>query len=422
VTIFRARAIAVVAVLSICALSAQAQRGPGGAQFLRYPFDTWAGENAKPQIRWDVRINPARLSPHQRLVTQLHMAVNGGELQKRQNDGQIMFFVRIEDSDGHRYQIGNQSAIAKLRKGETFGQLTYNISAFILPGDYIVSLAVCDGKTLEHSFVRQRLHVADIKPEPLPNAWQGLPPVEFLPEGGAPYSWYLPQLRSVIRLPLDNERPVRVELLVNTTPSDLGSLSLFRANMQFVVPAMKVLMGIDPAPGSIGLSIVDLNRRILTYQQPDLHLVNVGRGDGGRGEWGKLRPAFSEFSSATVDAMTLAGQRKMLDYFMAEATRLLVPAAQPVAMPHALIVLSAPVYFTQQERPPLPDLPPDPARRVFYIRYAPFLPRMIQGQSYSFADDLEHLLKPMGARVFRVETPEQFRKALGAILAEIAKM
>jgi thiamine pyrophosphate-dependent acetolactate synthase large subunit-like protein len=39
-----------------------------------------------------------------------------------------------------------------------------------------------------------------------------------------------------------------------------------------------------------------------------------------------------------------------------------------------------------------------------------------------FTDDLEHVLKPMGARVFRVAKPEEFRKALGAILDEIAKM
>jgi hypothetical protein len=37
-------------------------------------------------------------------------------------------------------------------------------------------------------------------------------------------------------------------------------------------------------------------------------------------------------------------------------------------------------------------------------------------------DQLEPLLKPLEPRLFEVATPEQFRKALAAILAEIAKL
>ncbi len=424
----RARARAVVAIL-LFALFAIAQYGPGGfgrgsasPQFTRYPFDTWASENSKPQIRWSVHIDPARLSPHQRLVTTVHVIVDGAELKARQS-AQLIGFARIEDSAGHRYQTSNQTVITHLNKGDQYAQLDFTFSAFMVPGDYVVSLAVCDGRTLEHSFTRQNLHVAAIKSDPLPLAWDGLPPVEFVPDTGIPYSWYLPQLRSVVRSPVNNEHPVRIELLLNTTPTELGSLNQFRANMQVVVPSLKVLMGIDPSAGSVGISIADLNRRILTYQQPQLHVADVGRGNApGRGEWSKLRPVLMDFSASKVDAKTLAGQRKMLDYFSGEVTRLLGPADQPLPVPHVVIVLSAPVYFTQQERPPLPDLPPDPGRRVYYIRYTQFLPRSQEGQSYLFTDDLERILKPMGARIFRVMRPEDFRKALGTILGEIAAM
>jgi hypothetical protein len=37
-------------------------------------------------------------------------------------------------------------------------------------------------------------------------------------------------------------------------------------------------------------------------------------------------------------------------------------------------------------------------------------------------DQLEPTLKPLAPRVFDVETPEEFRKALATIVAEIAKM
>jgi len=50
-------------------------------------------------------------------------------------------------------------------------------------------LAVCDTRTLEHSFVRRRLHIDAINSEPLPNMWKGLLPVEFLPVSGNPEAW-----------------------------------------------------------------------------------------------------------------------------------------------------------------------------------------------------------------------------------------
>ncbi|HVY92486.1 MAG TPA: hypothetical protein VHA14_07055, partial [Bryobacteraceae bacterium] len=272
--------------------------------------------------------------------------------------------------------------------------------------------------------------VAPLKSDPLPDAWRDLPAVEFTQPDAPPYSWYQPQLRSVVRLPVANEKPVRIELLVNLTPSDLGSLAEFRSNMQVIVPSMKVLMGLDPADGSVGLSIADLNLQKMVYEQPELRIANIGRGAmPGRGEWPRLRPVLADFSPAKVDAKTLAGERRMLGFFSGEVSRLLAPADPP----RVLIVLSAPVYFTKQETAPPPELPPDPHRHVFYICYTRpphFTPgeliwqelpdRIRPGQSYSFADDIERILRPRGARIFRVYRPEDFRKALAAILNEIS--
>jgi len=424
--------IAPIALLSAALLSlttlAPSQRGAGYGPFSRYPFDQWAAENQKPQIRWYIRVDPARLSPHQRIVTQLHATVDAAELRKHQGNGQILMLARIEDAAGHRYQTWNQTAIAQLHQGDTVRQLDWNISAFILPGDYVLLLAVCDTRTLEHSFVRRRLHIDAINSEPLPNMWKGLLPVEFLPVSGNPEAWYLPQMHSRIVLPVETQRPVRVELLVNTTPAAPGSLNTFRQNMELVVPSMKVLMGIDPVGGGIGLSVVDLNRRALSFQQPDLRVMN-----GTWGDWLKLRPALAEARNATVDLNTLAGQHQMMDYLAAEAARRLAPANPSDAAAHVLIVLSAPLSFTEQDKPPAPDVPPDPARRIFYIRYSPLaILRPVPGSEvdysnlrvplYPFTDDIERALKPMGARVFRVSKPEEFRKALAAILDEIGKM
>ncbi len=427
------------------ACQATAQRDPANARFLRYPFDKWAAENAKPQINWTVRIAPPHLSPHQRLLAQLHLTVEAGELRKHAGNGQIILFVRMEDAAGHRYQTSGQIPVSQLHQGDRFLQLDYTVSAFVLPGDYSISLAICDSNSLEHTFVRRRLHVAEINSDPLPVIWNGLPSVEFLPPAGNPDAWFLPRLRSFIALPLKTSRPLHVELLVNTTPSTPGSLNMFRQNMELIVPSLRVLTGLSPANGSVGLSTIDLNRRVISYRQPDLHPANRIWND-----WFKLRSAFNEFGGATVDATTLAAQRQMLDYFAEQAAKSLNfnldPAAQVDESLHVLIVLSAPVFFTQQEKPPPPDLPPDPRHRIFYISYSPTAIASLPGSLpagriglgtadggpvsgatihrplYIFTDDLERVLKPMGARVFRVSKPEEFRKALAAILGEIERM
>lgn len=349
----------------------------------------------------------------------------------------MVVFVRIEDAAGRRYQTGNQTAISGLRDGEKYRQLDYKVSFFVTPGEYVVSFAVCDARTLEHSFTSQKMHVPGLRQEPLPGAWKGLPPIEFLPDEGAPDGWYLPQVRSRIALPVSTEGPVRIELLVNTTPSEPGSVESFRRNMELILPAMKVLMGIEPDKGSAGLSVIDLSRRTVSYREPDLRRFDWGGGRGrGSGDWAKLRPVFAEVRTSTVDAGTLAGERGMAEYFAREASVLGGGGGAgrgggaEERGGQVLIVLSAPMYFGQQDAVRLPELPADPGRRVYYIGYSP-MAILTQGSLdkpvgerplYLFTDDLERVLKPMGARVLRVSKPEEFRRALATILDGIASI
>ena len=107
-----------------------------------------------------------------------------------------------------------------------------------------------------------------------------------------------------------------------------------------------------------------------------------------------------------------------------------------------LIVLSAPMSFAPGE-----DLHPikaakDLNQRIFYIRYRPALVRRFPppdvdpfGRQRNMGrglprlpvnevqqDSLEGTLKPLDPRLFDVDSPEQFRKALAAILGEISRM
>jgi hypothetical protein len=409
---------AAILLCFVFAVSAHAQRR-ASQLFSRFPFDEWAAEQAKPGIPWAIELQKAHLTPHQRLFAPIRVHVGSSRFKVRPLI-QIVTLLRIEDASGARYQTATASWLRNTNWDGRYGDLTVSFTAFFRPGDYVLSIAVCDTETLAHSFTRRRYHVGAGKSDPLAEAWKELPAVEFVQPESNPSVWYRPELRSVIRLPVANRKPVRIELLVNITPSKLGSLNQFRGNMQVVIPSMKVLMGIDPAAGSVGLSIADINRQAIVYEQPEVRISNIGRGaPPGYSEWTPIRRILEGFSAAKVEAESLANQHRMLGFVSTTVSRLLAPADEP----RVLIVLSAPVNFSHQETVPPPELPPDPHRHVFYLRYAPVVPSQ-RGEwlDAMFADDIERILRPEGARIFRITTPEQFRKALAAILSEIAAM
>jgi hypothetical protein len=43
------------------------------------------------------------------MLALMHISVDADELRKRARSGQIVLFVRIEDSTGHRYQTGGRA-------------------------------------------------------------------------------------------------------------------------------------------------------------------------------------------------------------------------------------------------------------------------------------------------------------------------
>jgi hypothetical protein len=103
-------------------------------------------------------------------------------------------------------------------------------------------------------------------------------------------------------------------------------------------------------------------------------------------------------------------------------------ASEPIRV---AIVLSAPVFLEHQDRLEPAVLPKDGNRRVYYLRYRALLPRPMfdpftQGPrpmvSSIPGDDFESALKSLDARVLSINTPQEFRKAVANMLAEISRM
>ncbi len=152
---------------------------------------------------------------------------------------------------------------------------------------------------------------------------------------------------------------------------------------------------------------------------------------------------------SVIDAKSLAVESSMREYFAREVVR----RAGDSGPSRWLIVLSGPLTFSRQDETPLPQLAPDPNRHIVYLRFLSAFrggpnvagetdveirpPQRVRGPTPGlgtvipmppgrgrgdmlFPDDIERLLKPMGAQIIVVGTPEVFRKTIAALIAEIA--
>jgi hypothetical protein len=417
-------------VLSIVAFTPQvfAQGGSPDSLFTKLPLERWLAEGGQTQIRWTVSVSGGQLSNHQRLLARVKIELDGDELDKRPGKGQLIVLVQFKDGAGRVYQTHQSIELQKVRQAARGQSFVYTQDVFVTPGDYRVTFAVLATATQEHSITQRTLHVAAMKNDPLPAAWQDLPPVEFPSDIDTPDAWYLPSVSGRLRLPLETKRPVQIELLVNLTPSEQASAMRRQSRtLGALIPALKAISQVDARNGSLNIAALDLARRRVSFEQ------NSVRGL----DWPRLKLSLAQADPNVIDVHSLENRGQNAQFFVTEVSRRIAGGGD---LPHILIVLSGPVVFDRGEDLHPIHLTNDLNCRVFYIRYhsrpmrppsGSLLSRSAAGRhsiplthsaSGAEMDSLEQTLKPLKPRLFDIYSAEQFRKALGALLNEISRM
>ncbi len=439
-----------------------------------------SGDHA--QIPWKMTIAPAMLDNHQRLRVTIAISVDGRELLKRPARGQLRMLVQFNDEQGGTYEdhgiLEMKDVTAHLRSAGFY----YTHDAFVRPGDYRVGVALVDTATREHSFARRNLHVDELKDDPLPLSWNALAPVEILSHDDVPEAWYLPYIQGRLYLPLPTARPVRIELLMNL-PAEDASAKLYRNSMSALVPAFKALFQIGGQAALLEAAVLDLTRQRVSFEQGqgrdldwsllktalglanpnviDVHsLSNRGKSvDFFLSEMNRRIQAGAKWrAEAAVPRQDTAPRSEISSRRAPEAAVLDDSSAKPRGPLHVVIVLSSPMMFAKGTDLHPIQLDDSPDYPVFYIRYhtplerrvvsylmptAPVAQRAAVGRggraaapesatpttvtavdpfSPEEADALENTLKPLRPRLFDVASPEQFRKALAAIIEEIGRL
>ncbi len=442
-------------LLGIAAVGKLTAAGIHDPEFDKVPFDQWlAPHDSQPsrrvkngdvsggaQWKWSERTLPLLLSVHQRLMARVQIQLDGAEAARRKGEGALIFYFQVTDAAGVIYQDHTSYDLTKVEEGMRSQDLSLTESVFALPGDYAVSLAIYDTATKEHSAKLTKLHIAPLKLDPLPEAWKNLPPIEFVESSEGPDHWFLPKEVGKLNLPVTPKRPLRLDVLVNLTPTQEGSRTygIQDRNLSFMIPSLKVISEIT-APGlKLNIGLLDLSRRRMTFRQDNVHTL----------DWDKMKASLSEANSGSIDVKSLADRQHNAAFFASEITRRLVPGETSpgdAGPTHVVIVLSGPMVFDAGQEFPDPLSKPSSSSRFFYIRITIPRERVLfpgpdmnrhhgmgggfpgrsrippdgETTASSQIDQLEPLLKPLDPHLFDVMTAEQFRKALATIMSELS--
>ena len=163
-----------------------------------------------------------------------------------------------------------------------------------------------------------------------------------------PDSWYIPYVNARLQLPVATRRPIRVEVLMNASPSGpsrgLNTGTANSRNLANLVPALKVFSQMEVAGGSLHITLLDISNRRVIFEQDAVRQL----------DWTRLRDALTDADPNKIDVKSLEHREQNASYFLQQVRERLgsrrspAPAAnEPL---HVLIVLAAPMTLDSGDK------------------------------------------------------------------------
>jgi hypothetical protein len=446
-----ARILVLLAIASGWGLATplQAEEPTTDSVFADAPFDKWAAQGPREEVPWKVHMSADRLSFHQRLIATIQVEVPGPELLKRIHDENLVLLIQVRNGQGVSSRNFGLLELNNLKPEMKRSDIEFSWQAFAVPGQYEVSVALWDKKSGEHNFLRQLFHVDAYKNDPLPEMWRGLDAFEFwsTKRDGPEYMFHS-DIEGRPNLPLATRRPIQIEVLLDLTPS----AEIFRGNYGYynhylgaALPLFKLFNQIDVRNGSRNAAALDLVQRHVVFEQNDGKVL----------DWANLKKALSpDNGPGMVSVKDLQNRKQSPVYLREEIVRRLKagldqPASHGEKPLHVFVVIGSPMDF--YVFPPLPGVETGNEQDcvIYYIQFEIFeheQPRTHDQMRYSNrglgrdrnndrdADNFERgrfngnvgnvekMLKPLKTHSFEVRSPEDVRRALAKVMAELGKM
>ena len=385
--------------------------------FAQTEFAQWASQGPVEQIPWQLRVEAGGLTAYQRMVSRCIIDIGGRYFKQRSESGDIISMIQVTDSAGNTYQDHDVEFVDRKNPEARHG-VYFAWHAFVLPGAYEVTLALYDKATGKRSFGTRKLSVEPLSKDPLPEAWRDLPPVELLHGSSKPPdSFFHPEIKGRLHLPISARRPVRVELLANLTGTGraMVSHSAYNFNVGTLLPIVRSFSQMEVRGGALNMELLDLVRRDVPFQQDD-----VRADDAGVLDWPRLKTAVADADPTKVDVRALQDVKHTAAFFRQEVARRIASGAGPPDALPVLVLLSSSAFFPELDDIHDTILPSECSCVVYYIRYNPFALRF--HGAYSDFDNVKKVLKPLSIHAHVAQTTQDLRRILAEIMDDISKL
>jgi hypothetical protein len=318
--------------------------------------------------------------------------------------GALHLIVRVADEHGKFFDGGDYTRIDLKSLPAHAASIGWHTNFYARPGVYQVSLLVFDEASNQHYLWRDtvKLHSAKV----LPDLDRDLPQVEFvdLHHRRAPVGEHLP---------IDNERPLRIDVIMNLTGDRQMSLTnrFYSRLRQFslegaLVGAVSVMSQMQPANGCVRISAIDILHLQIARDRAAAD-ANV--------DWQQVRETIlKNRDTQTVDLKTLTGRQKAREFFRRYIDKVISDdsgcsggGSKP---DRAVIVVSDALEFPNGTDKEPVAVPEQRGGRFYHVKIA------FPGPTF---DNLGHMLDPLHPRRFTVNQPKDLRRAIAEIIHDL---
>ena len=410
----------VVLLISVCGLAMlPAEQEPTVESiFAEAPFEQWTAQGNHQEVPWQVQTSADRLSFHQRLIATIQVQVPGPELLKRSHNEHIILLVEVRNGQGVSSRNFGLLDLNDLKPEMKRSDVEFSWQAFVVPGQYELSVALWDKKSGEHNFLRRLFHVDAYRNDPLPEMWRGLPAFEFwgTKRDGPDYMFHA-DIEGRPNLALATRRPIAMDVLLDMTPSAevfRGSYGYYNHYLGAALPTFKIFNQINLKKGSRRAAALDLVQRRIVFEQ----------NDGKDLDWAVLRKTLSPDSGpGTVNVKDLKNRQQSPVYLREEIVRRLKAGSEQEANPgvkplRVFVVLGTPMDF--YTFPKLPEIETGEEQDcvIYYLQFEFTQREGVTGGT----SNVEKMLKPLKVRSFEVRSADDVRRALAKILEEVGRL
>jgi hypothetical protein len=203
-------------------------------------------------------------------------------------------------------------------------------------------------------------------------------------------------------LPISGKRRLAVDLISTLSPVDQwdGRDDIARAINNRVLAATGILSQLHAPSGSMSAVLLDTVNRTVPFQQEGPQRL----------DWARLSANFTDARNrltVAVPALQMLDQRSA--FVQESLSQKLTDSGGTLRI---LILISGSVLFEKSS-----DVAPLKSRdncRIYHVHF--------QVSKEDVFDDLQRMLKPLRPKTFNVTTPQEFRKALGAIVQDLNRL